>query len=342
MAIDPRWTPWIATASVICIVGVVVNCLSLSYFIRKQNKGLGDRLLMLLNVCDLLVCAMYIPNALSVYFGDLITVIICSGTFDLFFQCTVFATCLISVTRAIKVVRPFFSIRGSWVAASFFLFCLCETAIQISYAYCVYCLSYRGSHTYSHYEYIANYIFPMTFFSMITLNVITVFISTMITAYRLMKSKIHGTISESNRHATVTILILSTTFCLLDLSVIFYFVLFSFVSFGIIDLDETIINLWNVSYCTRLVMICTNSAVNPLIYLTRKEEMRRHISETCRALVGWFRIRSRVIGLNDIGSQNNRPQESNVGLAMRNLNAHNPHLYIENCPDIIPHTSTNL
>ena len=320
-----------ATGSVISIVGVVVNCLSLSYFIRKQNKGLGDRLLMLLNVCDLLVCVMYMPNALSVYFDDLITYIICSGTFDLFFNCTVFATCLISVTRAIKVVRPFFSIRGSWVAASFFLFCLCETAIQISYAYCL------------NYEYIAIYIFPMTFSSMITLNVITVFISTMITAYRLMKTKIQGTISESNRHATVTILILSTTFCLFNLSVILYLVLSSLVYFGIIDLDETIMNLLNLSYFTRLVMICANSAVNPIIYLTRKEEMRRHVSETCRTLVGWFRTRSRVIGLNDIGSQNSRPQESNVGLAMRNLNAHNPHnLYIENCPDIIPHTSTNL
>ena len=210
MAMDPRSTPWIATAIVLSIVGVIVNCLSLSYFIRKQNKGLGDRLLMLLNICDLLVCAMYMPYALSWYFGDMITHIICVGTFVLFFKCTVFATCLISVTRAIKVVRPFFSIRGSWVAASFFLFCLCEAAIQITYSYC-YILIYS-----CHYV-VFNYI-PMTISSVITLNVITVFISTMITAYRL-KSKIQCTISERNRHATVTILILSATFCLLNLSI---------------------------------------------------------------------------------------------------------------------------
>ena len=334
MAMDPRWTPWIATAIVISIVGVIVNCLSLSYFIRKQNKGLGDRLLMLLNICDLLVCAMYMPYALSSYFEDqMITFIICFSIFDLFFQCTVFATSLISVTRAIKVVRPFFSIRGSWVAASFCLFCLCETAIQITYSYC--------NNLIFSCRYVVDYI-PMSISSMITLNVITVFISTMITAYRLMKSKVQGTISESNRHATVTILILSTTFCLFNLSVILYLVLSSLVYFGIIDRDETIINLLNVLRYITITMMCANSAVNPIIYLTRKEEMRRHVSETCRTLVEWFRTRSRVIGLNDIGSQNNRPQESNVGLAMSNLNAHNPHLYIENCPDIIPHISTNL
>ena len=306
--------PWkislTATASVISIVGVVVNCLSLSYFIRKQNKGLGDRLLMLLNVCDLLVCAMYMPFALSSYFDDQITNIICYGIFDLFFKCTVFATCLISVTRAIKVVRPFFSIRGSWVAASFCLFCLCETAIQITYSYCDYCLVSRRCYTYSfqYHEYVAYYILPMTISSVITLNVITVFISTMITAYRLMKSKIQGTISESNRHATVTILILSTTFCLFNLSVIFYLKIILFINFGIIDVNETTYNLMNVSYYIALhLMMCANSAVNPIIYLTRKEEMRRHVSETCRALVGWFRPRSRVSGLNDIGSQNNRP-----------------------------------
>ena len=278
MSIDPRWTPWIATGSVISIVGVIVNCLSLSYFIRKQNKGLGDRLLMLLNICDLLVCAMYIPMVISVYFGDLIIDTICVGIFRLFFQCTVFATCLISVTRAIKVVQPFFSIRGSWVAASFFLFCLCETAIEITSSYSLFCLvSNRGSYTDS--RNVVDY-FPMTIYSMImiTLNVITVFISTMITAYRLMKSKVQGTISMSNRHATVTILILSTTFCLFNLSVVLYNVLSSYVIFGIIDRDETISNLLNVScYITRHVMICANSAVNPIIYLTRKEEMRRHV-----------------------------------------------------------------
>ena len=192
-------------------------------------------------------------------------------------------------------------------------------------------------------HFYADHYILMTIYSIVTLNVITVFISTMITAYRLMNSKIQGKISESNRHATVTILILSTTFCLFNLSVIFDFVLFSFLYVGIIDHDETIINLLFVAdYITLHVMICANSAVNPIIYLTRKEEMRRHVSETCRTLVGWFRTTSRVIELNDIGSQNNRPQESNVGLAMGNLNAQNPHSYIENCPDIMLDTSTSL
>ena len=114
------------------VTGIVGNCLSLFYFIRRQHKGLGNRLLMLLNVLDLLVCATSVTTAIPWYVHlstkDETAWIFYSVSIIIYnplFECTGFTTCLVSVTRTIKVCRPFYSIRGFWIGIVFKLYVIC-------------------------------------------------------------------------------------------------------------------------------------------------------------------------------------------------------------------------
>ena len=44
------------TCTALAIVGTLANGTSLVYFIKKKDKTIGDKLLMLLNLLDLLLC----------------------------------------------------------------------------------------------------------------------------------------------------------------------------------------------------------------------------------------------------------------------------------------------
>ena len=45
-----------AVSVVLGVTGTLANAASLTYFIKKEEKGIGDKLLMLLNSIDLLLC----------------------------------------------------------------------------------------------------------------------------------------------------------------------------------------------------------------------------------------------------------------------------------------------
>ena len=103
----------IATSIVVC--GTFTNALSLSYFIRRENKGIGTRLLMLLNSLDLFVCVSGIVDALLLFYGiadDSIPSIIIRKLYISSVEATSFATCLLSVTRTIILCQPFYRLRG--------------------------------------------------------------------------------------------------------------------------------------------------------------------------------------------------------------------------------------
>ena len=309
------------------IVGVLANSLTLSYYIKRQDKGLGNRLLILLNSSDLIVCLIFIPRALlehiCVYgngsYGAYASYFVSDFIFITSFDCTGFSTCLISVTRTIKVCRPFFSIKGVWTAVSFLLYFLCILTRESLY-------SYASNVQYGHvkYEkYIKRY-YPLIFSLGTTLIVIAVFISMVITTYWLSKrSKVQGNISANNRRATVTILILSTVFCLLNGIFITACLLDLCIRFGLIK-GGTVVSLIQ-SYTYEIawkVVICLNSTVNPIIYLARKEEMRQHVNEMWGALKDKFTTRPRDDIPQGGRPQGGRPQRFDIELTAISLVAH--------------------
>ena len=205
------------TAILIDVIGIIANCLSLSYFIKRQNKGLGNRLLMLLNSCDLLVCCTNLPTAISYQVfattGNEVArtcYLTCAIIYGISFDCTGFATCLVSATRTIKVCKPFFSIKVAWTVTSFIVYFFYSSVREITSCYFMFIKPLEDIDTVKKY-------YIIIYSSGTTANVTAVVLSSIITAYWLLsKSELDGKTSNSNRHATVTILILSAAFFVIN------------------------------------------------------------------------------------------------------------------------------
>ena len=276
-----------AASIVLSLVGIVTNTMSLSYFMRRRNKGLGNTLLMLLSSCDLSVCSIYVLTAILAQIypkvddsdGARISYLVCWFIYKVVFDCTGFSTCLLSVTRTIKVCRPFLSIKEVWIGASFLLYLLCSFGREFMCDYVLYIKPIENPTAFTNYA-------PLLFSLGVTFNVVAVFISSMITVYRLLrKNTVKGINTENSRHATVTILILSTIFCFLN-SIFISLCLVAFCyNMGIFKIDSIEKTAWSYSYIVWSMIICLNSTLNPMVYLTRKEDMRLHLAEMWTFLV---------------------------------------------------------
>ena len=251
-------------------VGVVANSVSLSYFTKKQNKGLGNRLLILLNCCDLAVCITVLPTRILNHIpgrNDWIAWIVYI-LLQVSVRCSAFSTCLVSVTRTIKVCRPFYSIKGISVGISFLLYFLLALGNEIAFMIFTEIINYRKE-------------FYLIQSSSRTVIISVVAFSSIITACCLLKkSEIEVNNSADKRHATVTIFILSAVFCLLNLTFIsFYITNFIFLKPNIL-IETYIYHLQIASH----IAILLNSVVNPMIYMARKKEMREFVSDLWRLL----------------------------------------------------------
>ena len=99
----------------ITLFGTVTNLLSLSYFIKQRNFNnrqssteiINNHLFIALNVFDILVCVFlsaYVLVGINDYGSTVHSV--CLGAFIVANQTTGFITCLLSVIRAISIIRP--------------------------------------------------------------------------------------------------------------------------------------------------------------------------------------------------------------------------------------------
>ena len=265
------------TLGLVYVIGILANCMLLFYFIKKQHKGLGNKLLMLLNVLDLLVCVTSVTTAVpwQIYLnsGSNMAYILWFTSTSLYaisYDCTGFTTCLVSVTRTIKVCRPFYSIRGIWTGVSFLLYFLCSFAREFSNLYFQFIKRAENRET-------IKMTYAVAITSGITACIIAVVLSSIITAHRLLREKkLQENISESNRHATITILILSSTFCVLNAALVSVAVISFCIRIKVIEDNDL---LWAFRDIILYSTQCLNSAINPIIYLARKKEMRQFVRE---------------------------------------------------------------
>jgi hypothetical protein len=274
------------TAALISIVGIFANCVSLSYFIKQNKKGLGNKLLMLLNSCDLSVCVSTLTTAIThqLYLskgnkafetGYLIT----SFFYGISFDCTGFSTCLVSVTRTIKVCQPFFLIKGAWTSASFIAFLLFSFIREFICRYYVYIKPVNNIMNVRKY-------YSIIYSSGTAACTIAIVASSLLAAYWLSgKDRANGRISKNNRYATVTILILSAVFFALNT----VFVSAALISFCV-RLEVIEDSHYLLAYRDSVFSLsqCLNSIINPMIYLARKQEMRKFV------LASWMTVKAKV------------------------------------------------
>ena len=275
------------SGTVLCGVGIAANCLSLSYFIKNWKKGLGTRLLILLNFWDLIVVLFGFTNRILVFRQDVqgestagkMSFYAFALLYTIAYDCSGFSTCLISVTRTIKVCRPFYRLKGVWVLVCFSFLFMCSFSRDFTCYYPTFTNTDVSNITII-LEMKRHY--PLIILIGVTFCVVSVLMSTLITAYWLLKkSSIKGEISENARHATVTIIILSTVFCLLNIVYILGAVLSLRVKLGQIKDTPNLELFRNICFEAAYSL---NSTLNPIIYLTRKVEMRQFLLNIWRTI----------------------------------------------------------
>ena len=106
--------------TVISITGILTNLTSLVFFIKKKEKTIGDKLLMLLNGLDLLLSisatvqttcwSSFIQTGFDRELWYVLRVMMV--LYFLLIDGTAYVTCLVSVYRAISITFPFYHIQG--------------------------------------------------------------------------------------------------------------------------------------------------------------------------------------------------------------------------------------
>ena len=266
-------------------VGAIANALSLGYFIKKTNKSFGDGILILLNCLDLLVCLFTLVDVIFrtwlldqevvVIESKAIEAILDSILYFVFTESTALATCLLSVTRAISLSFPFYTINKKvlkyGIVLSFVYIILKQGSLlglQLSF--------HSKDYIEEEEEVYADISKIITFITLIILVVI-VLISNSLTGYKLVFSQ-NETINQgtSTRRAGTTVFILSSLFLFFN----FLYIAVGGIMIAFSDEVDSLDIKDSRTFLMESVMqfsVPINSACNPIVYFCRKEKMRAYI-----------------------------------------------------------------
>ena len=259
-------------STTLCVIGTFANLTSLIYFIKKKDKTIGDKLLMLLNSVDLLlcICATVHTAILTYMMGDgdkpakmWISLMAIGALYYLLIDGTAYVTCLLSVTRAIGIVSPFYQIRGKLLVILGIIVFVVIEVLQMPTIVGIIFLNGMFLQA-----------LPRLVASLLVL--LTVLCATILAVHKLTRADLQGAtenVSRNNRKATWTVVILSVLF--LFFNSILLGVMWQF----FVESSHSTVNF---NYGTQILFffvhhlaIPINSTINPIVYLTRKSDMRQ-------------------------------------------------------------------
>ena len=249
------------------VFGTVTNLLSLSYFITQRNfntrnsntEVINNRLFIVLNVFDILVCVFlsaYVLVGINEYGSTVHSV--CLGIFVVANQTTGFITCLLSVIRAISIIRPRHQLNVKVLIGAMITYSIMMLYLNMKF------FEENTSTTTVH-------------FSIYTGLFIVVILSNILCIAKLTHSKV----ASWKREATITMGILSAVYCIFNIGFQVYYGLFLFKC----GLDRDIVcTLPIFEGISIFILLPMNSASNPVVYFLRNREMRRYLKNVWRKM----------------------------------------------------------
>ena len=270
--------------------GISANLISLSYFIKRCKKGVSRRLFILLNVFDLLVCVSEVLTLAFYhcenpdYCGDnTLSYRIGFTVMDLSIESTGFATCLLGVTRVISVCFPFFQMNEKALHLTKAAFIGQEIFRALLRFYFFYVESPK-LHFYKDFD-------NAVMIVLLTLFILVNTTSSILLSWKLLtdikaKDDSHNNQDLTRRkkiRATVTVLIVSGFF--LFFNTLFGIALYLEIFVGI---DEVTTKVYVFLILVVWLAMPLNSALNPLIFFSRKREMRDFVKQLPRTLRRWL------------------------------------------------------
>ena len=267
----------------IAITGTICNSISLSYFLKSRSDKLNlDMLLLMLNIFDLVVCvaasAVNIFYQLNLKFEREALLVLQDVSVDIFtasIQCAGFTTLVLSVTRCIVFCNPFEKLRIIPIRIAIFIYVLYMLVSTVTLH--LYFNLYESELEINEDEAIKkmdriNSLSMFMDLSNLALIISLVFIFNVV-SMTLLAVKNNNTFGgdTSFRHAAITVLLLSMSFC----SVYTIFVTRQYVCMKDPGepCDADAIGAWIAQW----IALPLNSTLNPAIYLIRSENMRDHL-----------------------------------------------------------------
>ena len=264
----------ISISFIITVIGIISNVMSLSYFLSNWSSKLGDKLLVLLNILDLFVCltATFYLMVWKLLKVPLFIETLFLMTYLILVECTGFVTALLTILRSLASYFPFHEPQNKHITISFTSF-LCYTVVKgIMFVY------YPEMIDRVKVKQLTQ-VYNILLLTFLLVTVLVVLSANLLTVRKLLNSgkeltRCGAQPARPNKHATITILILSVLFC-------FFNLLYSVVLCNHVVGRETVCLLFRNIVVSAAVPF--NSAVNPFVYFCRKREMRRFLFRCCRS-----------------------------------------------------------
>ena len=286
---------WMIPVSiVIAVTGILTNSLSLSYFLIKEKEGLTSRMFILLNVFDLLLSVVGSVSGVVLILdpgndcegGKFLAKTILRHLFITIIHATTWATVLICTTRAVKVCAPFYRIKVRRLLVATVIYSVYRVLL---FAFRTITQSYPPLREDSEFQTIvlrAN----LSEGILVTNSILLVVIGTTI-ALSTVLLKVGGSIPEQNlernKRAAVTVIILSVVMFICNIPTQILIT---------IKWINPNANVWGVTCensddndyeqanALSILLLPLNSALNPIIYFSRKEDMRSYFKNRLSAM----------------------------------------------------------
>ena len=275
------------------LVGFPGNCLSLIYFIRTKKRNLPSLLYITACLIDIVSCVIHLPVAVNLLnkrsAGLFENKVFCSVWPFLFTSIqlmSMFVVMMLSLTRTIVIVFPFYKIRKKTVLASILLVFLCVfigNSIVFSKGHNIYSrfLAYCVHHASGS----VNFVFYMTIYSawlgVIPLIVFSV-VSIAIFKLRAQKRLQLNDFQKNRQEASITMVYFAVVFLVCNFLTFMTMVL---ISAEILGKNSMYFHKhpFMMYYSIPIGQVfCTvfNATVNPIFYVLRFKDMKVWLQKT--------------------------------------------------------------
>ena len=268
----------------IACIGTITNTISITYFLRRKNRNLGDKYLVLLNSVDIMICIYSLGAMIAVMEAhsppdhtnsddELIKhhERWSSTIFEVLIEFSGLATCFLCALRAISISRPLYQISRTKVYVStFFAVLYIIAGNAVIYIFHI-------ENVIADDDARVSYTMQLSLIN-ISLMIVFVLMCSVVSIRELKKTRPGGEGGDRNEKATKMVVILGViflTFNLVWMLTLVYFWMEDDVERrnGKTPDEGDIAMVKMVTF----ILMSINSAGNPIVYMTRNEEMNRHV-----------------------------------------------------------------
>ena len=277
----------------ITFFGISSNSLSLYFFI-KQVRGRSiqrnmetsaTQLFVFLNSFDTLLCiANFLLTLSELTHGTAKVVEVMYTVFFFAEGMTYLITCLLSVRRLINLVWPLYLVKTAGLNIAIAVFCVVELTSGI-----------------------LHYVFPEAFLTLgrieSTIRIVLVFtiVSSSILSFWMLHQSFKEDRHQRTRYATVTIGILSAVFCICNIAPLIALLIAAFHDEGMFFFSDVLFS------ALTHILIPLNSVCNPVIYITRRSDMRNFF------VTKLMRVQQKFGSVSEKSARDNSKSESTIG-----------------------------